>query len=365
MHREQNMDPNKIFEKYLAGNLSSEEVEFFDNWVLDKKNKQEVLNLIESGYFKEKGLEDVTPFKIFVEKIREKKSAEPGAILMKQKWFWAKVAAALFFILMGGWIGYHLDSLIGNNNQYAALNATITRTDQVTRLTLSDGSKVILAKNSSLSFPEKSAMTAVMYLEGEAYFDLMPSQKNIKIKTKDFTTITKDSKINIRSFSSDSIVNIVVEKGKAEIKQNPTVMPLVKLRPAIKDSTSSHEDLNKKIIYLSANEQVTYDKRTNMTALSSFDSTRKPLLMIYPVETGKILNDQKVIQFNNVPLSEITGFLKNKFQLEFNVRVDEKKLPRYSGNFNSKENPLNILMVVCEKLNLKYSIEKNEIKIDQ
>lgn len=358
------MDPKKLFEKYLSENLSSEEMEFFENWISDRKNKQDALNLIESGYFKESGLEEVASFKVFAEKIGLKKSSAPKVVLMKQKWFWTKCAAALFFILMGGWFGYHLDSLTGNHKQYAALNAATTGIDQVTRLTLNDGSKVILAKNSTLSFPEKSAMNAVMYLEGEAYFDLMPSQKSIKIKTKDFTTITKDSKISIRSFSSDSIVNIVVKKGKAEIKQNPSEMPLVKLRPVKKDSTSNLESSNQKVIHLSSNEQVTYDKRTNLTALSDFDSTSKPLLKLYPAEAGKKLNDQKVIQFKNVPLSEMIGFLKDNFNLEFDVRVDEKALPRFSGNFNARENPLNILMIVCEKLNLKYSMEKNKIKID-
>lgn len=360
------MDIKDLLQKYFSGTLTPGEKVHFENWILKEQNRNEILNIIESEYLIEKGIVDVPPFEALLAKIRKEKSPKSKVVFLKDKWFWAACAACILFLFGGAWFGYQLR----NMNEHAlpiAFNTAETNPGQVAKLTLSDGSKVILAGNSSLSFPEQMKTNAVLYLDGEAYFDFVPTTNKIQIKTREFTTITNDSKLNIRAFSKDSVVKVAVAKGSAKVKENADNPPMLKNRVPSKDSTEKQVIKMTNLIpavYVKANEQVTFDKTTKKADVTKFEGEIVPLFMLYPADYAKKPNGENlVIKFENSSLSEITDVLTKKFHLEFELRLDEKAFPKFSGTFNARENPLNILMHVCRNLHLGYQIEESIIKI--
>ena len=361
------MDISTLLNKYFSGTLSPDESAYFEKLVMEGKHRKKILGLIEAEYQVEKGSAEVPPFDDLLTKIKKEENISRGKLIfLKEKWFWAACAACFIFLVGGAWLGYQM-RITKELVSPIAFNTAETNPGQVAKLTLSDGTKVILAGNSSLSFPEQMNTNAVLYLVGEAYFDLVPTSNQIEIKTKEITTITKDSKLNIRAFSKDSTVKVAVAEGSAQIKENATPLSLMKIKEPVKDSAGRKKIKMAELIpavYIKANEQVTYDKSTKMTDVAKLDGEMVPLFMLYPADYAKKANGENlVIQFKNASLAEITKTLSDKFHLVFEHQLDGRDLPTYTGTFNAKENPLNILMHVCNQLHLGFKVEESIINI--
>lgn len=347
------MNIGNRLKKYFQNQLSAEERLETENWLLDPSNKETILALIEEGYITETDVASVVPFDLVWQNI--KNSNKKGKLaFLTDKWVWAACAACIVFLLGGMWFGYHLDSISGDHQW--RINTSANSSNEFARVTLSDGSEVILAANSSLSFDKDMKVNQTLYLDGAAYFEFGNSKRNYTIKTKNVTTTTKKSKINITAFSKDSLVKVEVKKGKAEVSQTISI-PMTKILPAKKVSGSDPD----KIFTINANEEVTFDKNSKTANIEKVDPNSSPLLKLYP--TVKDQNNASLIQFNHASILQITGMMKNKYNLEFDVTLSNPNDYLYTGNFNADENPFNILIVVCQKMGLTFKVDENIIKI--
>lgn len=359
------MDLKELLQKYLAGTLSDPEKEYFENLVLKDSYRKELSAIIESEYLKEQGWEDVPPFEVLLSKINVGKPAKGKLAVLREKWFWAACAACIVFLLGGTWMGYQLRK--PSDHAFVSFSTAATNPGQTARLTLSDGTQVLLAGNSSLSFPDHMNRNAIMYLDGEAYFDFVPATRKVQIRTNDITTITDDAKLNIRAFSKDSVVQVAVAEGNARIKESTATVPMMKIRMPSADSTSGKNApvvQTTDALYVGANQQVNYDRNSKNADVTKFDGNIVPLFMLYPADySSKPNGENLVIRFKEAKLTGVTRALTQKFNLEFELHVDGKELPDFSGTFNARENPLNILMHVCNHMKLRYEIKDGIIKI--
>ncbi len=286
---------NDLLRRYFENSISFQEKEIVDQWITDRENEAFLLQFIEKSYLEEKEETPAATFDKVFEEI-QRRNSHPAKIISlgKRKWLWRAAAACILFLLSGALIGYFLSGhkVHENYGDVWLMNNTSTSSGQYAQLVLDDGSEIYLGENSGISFSSKTAIHPVVYLEGQAYFNLKNGGKTLTVKTKDLITVANNSKFNITSFKKDSTETVSVEKGKAEISENREVFPMMKLRFPQKDSVRE-DSLNKtrKVIpwtnikpalKVRENEQVTFDRNTNTTDVKEVPLKVIPLIDLIP-----------------------------------------------------------------------------------
>jgi hypothetical protein len=363
----------ELLKRYFANQVSNEEAKRVENWLFNSGNKEEILEYISTSYISESNEMPARPFQEVLDKIKTKRAIPAKVVVLKRKWFWAASAACVLFLLLGGWLGFHFN----NSSNFAsewAINTAQTESGQYAQVTLSDGSEVYLSGNSKIYFPDEMNVHPVVYLEGEAYFDLQ--NEKLTIKTRDLVTTAKNSKLNISAFLKDSLVTVTVEKGKAEVRNNNTndVFPMLKLRFPKEDSVAIKR---KKIIpwaeikpalTIKENEQATYDKGTKTTDVSEVKPGTIPMMKLQPAKTMRVPNETTVangLNFYKADITEIIYKLELKYGVKVTINIEGKTLPKYSGKFDENAIISDVLNSICKALGLQYQVSENLIKITE
>lgn len=132
----------------------------------------------------------------------------------------------------------------------SAMNQIIIPYGKRTEITLSDGTHIWLNSGSQLSYPvEFNANKREVFLQGEAYFDVTPNQR------QPFYVITREVKIkvlgtsfNVSSYGEDKKVETVLVKGEVMAQENKLFGNTINLIPG------------ERMTYNKANENLSKDK---------------------------------------------------------------------------------------------------------
>lgn len=364
-----------LLKRYFENRISDEEKERVEKWLTAAGNKDQVEEYILSSYALENEKISVVPFEEFFAKIKNNEHSEAKVIVIKQKWIWAASAACVLFLLLGGWLGYRFNDGNAEVEDHWVMNTAETNFGQYAQLTLSDGSEVYLAGNSKISFPEEMNRHPVVYLEGEAYFDVQNIKRGITVKTKDLVTTAKDSKFNISAFSKDSVVTVTVETGKAEVRKNNEIFPLTKLRFPKMDSLKNGKVVKPKIVKwakilpaktVNANEQATYDKSSKTTDISEVKPGTMPLIKLRPAK--RIVKDQgfsKGLKFYEANIEQVINKLESGYNLKIELNINEAELPPYTGEFEENVSISEVLKSICYSLGLEYTMNGATVYINR
>lgn len=93
---------------------------------------------------------------------------------------------------------------------------------QKSTIVLSDGSTVLLNSNSKLIYPAKfSSENRVVYLEGEAFFEIVKDSKRpFIVKCEKLTTKVLGTSFNINAFPGKTLQTVTVASGKVSVQGN-------------------------------------------------------------------------------------------------------------------------------------------------
>ena len=372
-----NMSEKDLLKRYLDNSLSGKEKNEVEKWLLDPENKGEILEYLESSYARENGEIPVMPFNELMKKINDLKPAEAKVVSFKRKLFWSASAACVLFLLGGVWLGYQFKVTAPVADEWVMKTAE-TINGQYAQLTLSDGSEVYLADNSKISFPKQMNGHSVVYLEGEAYFDVADENKSMTIKTRDLVTTAKGSKFNISAFSKDSVVTVTVESGKAEVRKNNEVFPMLKLRFPENDSANTGKVKPKTLpltkilpaMTVRANEQAVYDKSTNQTDINEIGPKTMPMLNLRPANASRGNSAKKngpvspgTLNFYKADITEVMQKLEDKYGVRVRIETNGKLLPLFSGEFSENADIEEVLESVAKAMELHYQVNGNSVKL--
>lgn len=191
---------------------------------------------------------------------------------------------------------------------------------------LPDGSKVILNRNSSLSYPVRfSDSVRQVTLKGEAFFDVRADKDQpFIIRVNNVTVRVVGTSFNVRNRGSETTV--AVESG------------------IVKVSNSNDS------IELRAGEQT----RSRAAAPLSKEITRGKLYAYY--YTGELVCDR-------TPLRELVEVLNEKFKAQISVEPAIRELPL---NAVFRDEPLDqVLFIISESLNIKVERKGQQILMKQ
>lgn len=233
-----NQENWRLIQQYVTGNASADERRRLENWLDQHPDNIKVLREVEKIW----SLTSEEDFDLNVESswdqfrqsrmnrkpipIRRTSRKSSGNLIYLYR------AAAILLVTMI--TGYFVNQYTSNDDasrqvaDFLVMENMETGKGEKARVTFSDGTEVTLNSAGSVSFPKEFRGTKrEIYLDGEAYFKVMhdPDRPFI-VHTQGVEVQVLGTEFNVRGWSEDSSVDVVVREGKVSV--NATNPELVK-----------------------------------------------------------------------------------------------------------------------------------------
>lgn len=323
----------ELLARYFAGETTAAEEVWVEEWRLENQEEFDRLLLVwkDTGALPSIGLFDTEKALGSVwAKIEANKSAEvvepkvPRKIVAKRNNWWRRIAALLVLgialALVLHWTGYL---------ERTTVLSTSMREKE--RVTLSDGTLVILNEKSTLTFPKSFEGKAerVVELKGEAFFDVADDAEH------PFVILTKDTRIKVlgttftvREKEEEVLVTVasgkVLFSEKAETeKEGVLVLP------------QKQAVFSKKKQAIAAEKVANYNEMAWATKKLTFENVPLPLALAdiercyglqFNLDNPKLANCRFTAQFDNKSYKTVIETLKLTFDLKMAYRDETYQL---------------------------------------
>lgn len=234
---------------------------------------------------------------------------------------------------------------------HSAVNEVSVSYGSRSRVVLPDGSVVFVNSGSRIKYPSDFSKERVVYIDGEAYFDVKKDPTNpFYVKTSDISIKVLGTVFNVKSYPEENIIETTLVSGVVELFNK-----------------------NKKIGILKPNEKAVYVKKTYGNS-----DRKNPLPIVQPQQAeteapqlaieDKVKTDLYVSWKDNrlVFDNERFALLKHRLERWYNIEIlnldPELEEERFSGKFD-KQTIEQALTAMSFTIPFKYKMEKNKITI--
>lgn len=321
-----------LFHQYVNKTASLEEAEeFLVMMKRDSYNKE--LQLLLDEFWEEPY--SMTPSyeeraeRIFNKIMASSQIIETANLKSRGKRIWLKAAAAVLIFALSAL--FYAKEYKASKPQLVKVNNTrMVKPDKPSRrfINLPDGSSVILNENSKIEFGENFLVNGVreVYLEGEAYFDIIhDSSHPFIVRTGKLQTTVLGTAFNINANSETGTVIVTVTRGKVKVG-----------------------DRTRTFNVILPDEQVVFNR----------DLSRH---FKKPVDAGTITAwKNEDIYFDDVSISNVANQLEERFNVSIVFANDIIKNCRFSATFLNSQSLQQILNVIGEFNHIKYQLKDNK-----
>ncbi|MBD2700487.1 FecR domain-containing protein [Spirosoma sp. BT702] len=265
--------------------------------------------------------------------------------LPQQQWGWA-AAAVLLLIGLGSYVFFYVNTSTKNATSVAATSVPSTDlltqrndTKQPKRLTLPDGSEVVLSPRSSLSYPGKfNGNERRTYLKGDAFFEITRNPaKPFLVVTDKLVTRVLGTSFWVRTNSGNAESRVVVRTGKVSVFKTDDLAQTTKKPEGV---------------VLLPNQQVVFFDETNRLTKSIVEQ---------PVPIQKPVHNQE-FSYSEAPASQIFGDLAKAYGIL--IVYDEDVLKHCQITATLGEEPLfDTLTLLCNSIHASYEVIDTQIVI--
>ncbi|KAB5486041.1 MULTISPECIES: FecR family protein [Flagellimonas] len=186
---------------------------------------------------------------------------------------------------------------------YATME-TVTSIGENRTIELSDGTKITLNANTTLSYPKTfSGESREVSLKGEAFFDVAHNpEKPFVVSTDNGMKIqVLGTVFNVRSYPEDLNVETTLVSGKVKVV----------------------EERDKKTVVLNPSQRATYVKNEDKLIVDNVQTEN-----FTAWREGKLIYDE-------TPIRQVIGDLKRKYRIAFSVESPEIMDYKYTGEFDN------------------------------
>ena len=325
-------DFDKLLEKYLNGACTEKEEELIREWS-DNMLKHSEVRMSQTERTKtEKQIwariqQTLFPVKFILKPLQWKMTAIAASVIIG--------VFALFF--------YQKTNIYSNTfTENLALSSGVIEVKNTSakaqKVTLEDGSEIVLKAESSISYPEHfNDKNRSVYLKGEAFFKVKrnPSKPFI-VHTRDLVTEVLGTSFTIKSYDNSKAIEVQVVTGRVSVYENS-------------GKTGSH----KNGVILTPNQKIIFDKESKKLI---------PSLVENPIIVNNTTQPLDFI-FDETPLNEVLNRLKDAYQIEFVVENHELNKCVFTADLN--DIPLHSqLDLICKSVNATYEQRGTVIFID-
>lgn len=276
----------KLIQKYLAGKATPEEIKLLDTLdALFERSPEIIIPDSQKQAIGERILNRISAIK-----------QVPPELAAPVRHLWVRrmsVAAAVILLIIVGSIFFRNYNRKGMRRP-EELAEVITGTGQQKKISLPDGSVIILNAGSRVTFPTQFSDTArTVTLEGEAFFTIQKDEKRPFLVTSGpITTRVLGTSFNVYAYRPASLLKIAVATGKVQVNNQAEVLAT-----------------------LTSGKEIIYHKMDGQAEQLTLDSA-----FVGDWQTGRLI-------FRQAPMEEIINALYNKFGVT--IRIDDKKIRAY------------------------------------
>ena len=320
----------EIIIKYLQGQCTPEEEDLFLKWLQESSENKKffyeqkaLLNYRKVKHFgTDEQLNQATAK--FYSNVRRSESRRKKQVYLR----FARYAAVVLFLLAVPALLYKAGYLSSGSE---LITVSIAQTDSTKFVPLSDGSRVWLNSNSSITYPESfSKSERNVQLTGEAYFEVShDSLHPFKVQTHNIQVKVLGTSFNVRSYSSEKNTETTLVEGKVVI-QNKQGNNLAMLAPG---------------------QMAEYDKTNQYLAVKAVDPD------------GYTAWRRGLMVFTNATLDDITGKLSELYQVHFTIKGARPEHTSYNFSFRKGQSIDKVLEMLSFIAPIKYKVEGKEIFI--
>ncbi|MGE4585953.1 MAG: FecR family protein [Mangrovibacterium sp.] len=297
----------RLILRQLNGEANKKEKEAFSQWLLAKAENLDLYAWIKKLWEMPMNRQlnfDMAKAEARINKIIHKK--EKKIRLWKHG---QKIAAFLILLITIGTFVYHRSGEKPITGNETAISNRITKTSEPgeqLRVTLPDGSIVLLNAGSSIQFPEKfEGKSRQVILSGEAFFKVTKDAEHpFMVESNRITTTVLGTSFNIKAFKQGN-VTVTVATGKVKV--------------------GSRSDDQAAELLLLPNEQATYDKHEKQ-----FRKAEVFAQNYYAWTEG-------TIRFNNDSLEEVIKILERWYNIHIRLEGTGNEKIRVNGSYKDKK----------------------------
>lgn len=214
-----------LLDKYLSGQLNSEESDLLESWFTHKQTTGRNLfdeTVDDNSVFKQALFDDI------IHELRIKKK--------RTRFRWRAAASILLMAALGGagYWGLHpsggghftsnapitaQNALFGDSVSWKTI---VNSTEETEKLVLSDGSRVSLYPNSSLKYDSSlyNGKNRKLYLSGKGFFDVAhDAEKPFIVYSRGISTTALGTAFRINGYANGQRLKIELIRGKIRIRQ--------------------------------------------------------------------------------------------------------------------------------------------------
>ena len=332
---------NDSFIRWVEGKASEEETLYWEAWLKEDpariRLKEEAIQVHQSFRFKEGKQDDLelefSKLNTSVDEFEKAKktfsAGESGSKRLQRPFYSLVAAVGLLLIVVLGSL-YFLNQPTESTHTQSPFSLTkSTEFGEKKLLTLTDGSTVRLNANSSLKFTDSQTRDLKLWLQGEAYFDIVrktgADERTITVHTPDGKVQVLGTEFNVNTFKEGT--EVVLKEGSV------------------------------KVGLLGKDGAVTLSKTMKPRELSQFTAHGADIHIkqINP-ELYTSWTDSKLI-FDHTPMSEIAERIKNIYGVEFIMTDPKLSKIEISGSIPNDNLPM--LLRALEKIIQKPVTNKN------
>ncbi|MBC6112586.1 FecR family protein [Pedobacter fastidiosus] len=330
-----------LFQKYINQECSAEEMDEFMS-ILRNSDDEATLEMILDNYWDKTDEIDLQKDKAeeIFNNIVASESATPQKKKIKSIKMWIGWAAAILVLGIASLL------ILNKADKYSASvkedqnkpnlllqlsESTVAKTlNEHQKVTLPDGSTVILNNNSSVTYPKdfKGDKREVI-LNGEGYFDIKhDDKKSFTVYTGKLRTIVLGTAFNIKAYEKDRNIEVTVTRGKVSVLNDQATLGI-----------------------LIPNQQIIFNKDYKKSNLAR-------------VLAKSIVQWQESdLFFDDISMEEATEVLSKKFNTPITFTNDKAKKCRFTATFLKGESLEEILKVICSFNNAQYQFNAGRITI--
>ena len=314
---------------YLQNNLTQEETDCFYNWVNESASNKELFFEIKAMY--DAGLPLSTPLET---------SESWGRLLNKKKnsqsrrfnlWYQISTYAAVAILAVAISSMYFLFFHEEDNSLYSKyIGGDGLEADVVE---LPDGTHISLGSKTTFHYDKDYGKDKrIVYLEGEAYFDVAKQKdKPFIVKTKEQDIEALGTKFNVMAYPLDSLVVTTLSEGSVRLTSLNMAHPTI-LKP---------------------DQQLIYNRNTKKSYLQDVDAQQ------YSSWTSGYY------YFPQQSLQAILDRLSHVYGIQFTVNSEALNKRTFTGTFYRGQSIKDIMDIINLSIPIRYKIDDHHVTISE
>ncbi|HEX7091106.1 MAG TPA: FecR domain-containing protein [Longimicrobiales bacterium] len=206
--------------RYLDARCSPEERRAVEEWLAEDPRRQELVQEIRRARMLAEaapGLWDVDAGWARLAERLDEEDRRTGARTWRRRLAPALRAAAAIAVLLGGAALWQKRATFFGPSDVPA-REVVAGVGQQMRITLGDGTRVVLGPASRIRFPERFRRVRDVQLEGEAVFEVVPDRaRPFRVRAGASVTEVLGTRFGVKAYPEDGYVQVVVAEGRVAV----------------------------------------------------------------------------------------------------------------------------------------------------